>query len=160
MSPITLAPALDDADFAAARALFLEYAERLGVDLCFQGFDAELAALDRMYAAPDGCLILARQGEGRVGCIGVRRVDAEVCEMKRLYVREAARGSGTGRRLAQAAIEAARGLGYRRMILDTLADMAAARSLYAALGFKEIPAYYDNPLAGVAYMELDLRKAS
>jgi putative acetyltransferase len=160
MTLITLAPAQVQADYAAAHSLFLEYAERLGVSLCFQGFDVELATLDRMYAPPHGCLILAFQGDQTIGCIGVRRVDAQVCEMKRLYVRDAARGSGTGRRLALAAIEAARGIGYQKMVLDTLGDMTAARNLYATLGFKEIQAYYENPLAGVTYMELDLRTAA
>jgi putative acetyltransferase len=157
MTAITLTPAQAESDFAAARSLFLEYAEWLGVSLCFQGFAAELETLDTMYAPPDGCLILAWQGGQTVGCVGVRRFDESVCEMKRLYVREVVRGSGTGRRLAQAVIEAARDLGYQKMVLDTLASMSAARALYGTLGFKEIPAYYDNPLPGVAYLEVDLQ---
>jgi putative acetyltransferase len=156
MTVITLAQAQGQSDFAAAHSLFLEYAERLGISLCFQGFDAELARLDTIYAPPHGCLILADQGGTPIGCVGVRRIDADVCEMKRLYVRDSARGSGAGRRLAQAAIEAARGIGYQRMVLDTLGSMTAARGLYATLGFKEIAAYYDNPLPGVTYLELDL----
>jgi putative acetyltransferase len=156
MTAITLTPAQVESDFAAAHSLFLEYAEDLGVSLCFQGFAAELETLDQMYAPPQGGLILARRGDEYVGCIGVRRVDATVCEMKRLYVRQAARGTGTGRRLAWAAIEAARALGYQRMVLDTLGSMTAARDLYATLGFKQIAAYYDNPLPGVSYLELDL----
>ncbi|HEX4598960.1 MAG TPA: GNAT family N-acetyltransferase [Burkholderiaceae bacterium] len=156
MTPITLAQAQVESDFAAAHSLFLEYAQQLGVSLCFQGFAEELETLDQMYGPPHGCLMLARHGDEHIGCIGVRRIDAQVCEMKRLYVRDVARGSGTGRRLAQAAIEAGRGLGYRKMVLDTLGDMAAARNLYATLGFRQIRPYYENPLPGVTYMELDL----
>ena len=159
MTPIALTQAQVESDFAAAHSLFLEYAEQLGVSLCFQGFAEELETLDQMYAPPHGCLILARQGDRHIGCIGVRRMDAQVCEMKRLYVQDVARGTGTGRRLAQAAIQAARGLGYQKMVLDTLGDMAAARSLYASLGFTPIQPYYVNPLPGVTYMELDLGSA-
>jgi predicted N-acetyltransferase YhbS len=125
------------ADYAAARRLFLEYAAGLGVDLCFQGFAEELDHLPQMYGPPAGCLILARVGQEVVGCVGVRRFSADTCEMKRLYVREVARGGGLGRRLAQESV-------------------AAARHLYAALGFRETAAYYANPLAGVKYYELDL----
>jgi GNAT superfamily N-acetyltransferase len=157
MTAIVLTLAQSEADFTAAHLLFLEYADSLGFSLSFQGFGAELETLEQMYAAPHGCLILAREGKEHMGCVGVRRFDAEVCEMKRLYVREALRGTGIGRRLAKAAIDAARGLGYRRMVLDTLGSMIVARDLYARLGFKEIPAYYDNPIPDVAYLALDLR---
>lgn len=144
-------------DYATARELFLEYAAQLGVDLCFQGFADELEHLPEMYGRPAGCLILARKGENVVGCVGVRRFSADTCEMKRLYVREAARGHGLGRRLAEKSVAAARRLGYRRMVLDTLESMASARHVYAELGFREIPAYYGNPLPGVRYCGLELR---
>jgi putative acetyltransferase len=152
----TLAQARSDSEFASARALVVDYADQLGVDLCFQGFAAELESLAAMYGPPSGCLILAQRDDEYVGCIGVRRFSSDECEMKRLYVRNSARGSGIGLRLAEAAIDAARAIGYRRMLLDTLDGMVAARNLYATLGFKEISAYYSNPIPGVAYMALDL----
>jgi ribosomal protein S18 acetylase RimI-like enzyme len=136
------------------RALFLEYAQTLGFSLCFQGFDAELAGLPGAYAPPRGSLLLA---QGR-GCVAVRPLDGATAEMKRLYVRDAARGTGLGRRLAQAAIGAAREGGYQRMVLDTVAGkMDAAIALYRALGFREIAPYTVNPVPGAFCMELPLR---
>jgi GNAT superfamily N-acetyltransferase len=140
----------------AVRALFHEYADWLGVDLCFQGFDEELATLPGRYSPPDGRLLLARDGAMAVGCIGLRRIDATTGEVKRLYVRPAARGHGLGGELARRVVAAARKIGYRRLVLDTLEPMAEARSLYGSLGFREVPAYYANPLSGVIYMELAL----
>ncbi len=156
--PVSLVVASSAAHFADARTLFEEYAAQLGVDLCFQGFSAELAVLPEMYGAPTGRLLLAKSGEQLLGCIGVRRLksDPDACEMKRLYVREAARGTGLGRRLATASLTAARELGYRRMVLDTLAAMTAARALYEQLGFTDRTPYYDNPTPGVSYLELVL----
>jgi GNAT superfamily N-acetyltransferase len=145
------------ADFAAAQALFREYVAGLGVDLYFQELEAELDRLSEIYVAPEGCLVLARAGDRLVGCGALRRlVAAEVCEMKRLYVRAEARGTGLGRILAENLIAKGRSLGYASMRLDTLARMSAARQLYRSLGFVEIGAYYDNPLPNVVYMELDL----
>jgi GNAT superfamily N-acetyltransferase len=145
-----------DAEYGAARVLFQEYAAGLGIDLGFQGFAAELVQLQSMYAAPAGFLLLARAAEDFVGCIGVRRRSADSCEMKRLYVRDAARGSGLGRTLALAAIRRARGAGYQRMLLDTLADMIAARALYSELGFRACEPYCHNPHPGTTFMALDL----
>jgi GNAT superfamily N-acetyltransferase len=143
-------------DIARARALFREYADWLQVDLCFQGFDTELATLPGAYARPDGRLYLAMDGAAAAGCIALRRFDAEAGEVKRLYVRPAWRGQGLGDRLAQAVLEAAREIRYRRLLLDTLDHMHAARSLYARAGFREIGAYYHNPLPGAVYMQRDL----
>lgn len=153
---ILLTEASAAADFAAAAGLFREYAAELRIDLCFQGFAAELGRLSGMYAPPDGCLILARRGGAAVGCGAVRRLTAEHCEMKRLYIRPQVRGLRLGRALAGALIARARSLGYARMYLDTLADMLAARALYASLGFRETSPYYNNPLPDAVYMELDL----
>jgi GNAT superfamily N-acetyltransferase len=138
--------------------LFSEYADSLGVDLGFQGFAAELAGLETMYAAPVGCLLLAWRAGHAIGCIGVRALSASGsdCEMKRLYVRDGARGSGLGRTLAQHAMAWAKSAGYRRMCLDTLATMAAARGLYRALGFQPIEPYYQTALAGTAFMAIQL----
>jgi ribosomal protein S18 acetylase RimI-like enzyme len=141
---------------ADARALFLEYAESLGFDLGFQDFEAELRGLPGDYAPPGGVLLLARVAKEAVGCVGLRPLAPETCEMKRLYVRPEARAGGAGRALAEAVIEVGRELGYRRMRLDTVPTMTAARALYRSLGFREIEPYRFNPIPGTSFMELDL----
>lgn len=143
-------------DYAAARALFREYAARLGVSLCFQGFEEELTILETMYAPPKGALLLLRDGEGYSGCVGLRPLGDE-CEMKRLYVKPELRGQGWGRRLAEAIADRARTLGYRRLYLDTLPSMVEARALYADLGFEPAAPYYLNPVEGAAYLVKPLR---
>ena len=144
-------------DVAAARQLFEEYAASIGVDLCFQNFAQELADLPGDYAPPRGCLLLATLGADVIGCVALRPLAGDdIGEVKRLYVRPSGRGTGLGRRLAQAVIERARLLGYRELKLDTLADMTQARALYASLGFRECAPYYANPLPGVAYLSLGL----
>ena len=153
-------PAAGPEDMATLRALFLEYQDWLGVDLCFQGFEAELAGLPGKYAPPAGGVWLARVEGALAGCVGFRPHDGEACEMKRLWLRPAFRGLGLGRRLAEASIAAAGRAGYRTMCLDTLSFMDQARALYQTLGFREIPAYYDNPLEDVRYLELDLSEAT
>ena len=156
----TLIQAGTAAEYAAARELFQEYVEQLGVDLRFQDIAGELKSLPVMYSPPLGCLVLAMHGEAAVGCGAVRRLADGICEMKRLYVRPVARGSQLGRRIVLRLIGAARHLGYQALRLDTLADMSAARGLYRSLGFREIGAYYSNPLNNTLYMELDLIEAS
>ena len=146
-----------EADYSVARALFEEYAATLGIDLCFQGFSSELNQLQSMYGPPGGSLLLARSGGDFVGCVAVRRWSADSCEMKRLYVRDTARGAGIGRALAVAAISNASSMGYRRMLLDTLLDMVTARRMYGALGFRECEPYRHNPIPGTRFMELLLQ---
>ena len=152
---MTIVEATTPEHFDAARKLFREYSERLGVSLCFQGFEDELRVLESMYAPPAGALLLLEHDGRYVGCVGVRRLGEE-CEMKRLYVGPALRGQGWGRRLAEAAAARARELGYRRLYLDTLPAMTEARALYATMGFETTDAYYANPIEGVAYMVRDL----
>jgi GNAT superfamily N-acetyltransferase len=153
---ITLVAAGDERRLREVRALFEEYAQSLGVDLGFQGFPDELAGLPGEYAPPAGRLLLARAGREPAGCVAVRPLEALICEMKRLYVRPSYRGTGLGRRLAEAAVREARAAGYCGMRLDTLATMDPARALYQALGFQPIAPYRHHPLPGTAFLELDL----
>jgi GNAT superfamily N-acetyltransferase len=148
-----------DADFAAGRVLFEEYAAALQIDLCFQNFAAELETLPAMYGAPGGSLLLARAGDTVAGCVGVRSFRDDICEMKRLYARPAFRGTGLGRRLALEITRRAQQLGYRKMVLDTLASMEAAHAIYVSMGFQPASAYYPNPLPDVSYLALDLHRS-
>ncbi|MDR3530927.1 MAG: GNAT family N-acetyltransferase [Rhodopila sp.] len=147
-------------EMATVATLFREYADSLGVDLSFQGFEAELAALPGAYAAPSGVLLLALStGGDPLGCVAVRPLPEQgVCEMKRLHTRPDARGAGIGRALAQAAIEAATRAGYRSMRLDTLPTMIAAQALYRSLGFEITPAYYATPVTGTIFMRKTLAR--
>ena len=144
-------------DIGRVRRLFRAYADWLGVDLRFQDFERELAELPGCYAPPAGRLLTARVGGEVAGCVGLRPLEPGVCEMKRLWVEAGFAGRGIGRTLAERVVAAARAIGYRRMRLDTIpARMPAAQHLYASLGFREIPAYYHNPLPGVVMLELEL----
>ncbi len=155
MTPLTIREATSEHDFAYARELFREYAAWLGVDLSFQNFDEELATLPGKYAPPRGRLLLA--SEPPVACIALRPLDEPgVGEVKRLYVRSAARGTGLGRALVQAILDQARDIGYRELRLDTAHWMGDALRLYARMGFRECPPYYHNPMPGVVYMGLTL----
>ncbi len=139
-----------------ARLLFREYAAWLDIDLCFQNFDEELSNLPATYIPPDGALLLALYKEQAAGCVAVRRLEPDVCEMKRLYVRPQYQNMKMGRQLAEAIVEEAKKLGYKRMQLDTLASMVKAQSLYTSLGFKKIAPYRFSPDEGTVFMELDL----
>jgi len=143
-------------DLADVRRLLREYSSALPFALDFQDFDEELATLPGRYGPPDGRLLVGSLDGRVVGCVGVRRLDEQTCEMKRLFVNEDARGSGLGRVLAEASIAAARGLGYRRMRLDTVPGMETAQALYARLGFAEIEPYTVNPVPGARFLQLEL----
>jgi len=153
---IRIVPNNSTEEIKLVHALFLEYAKSLNFDLCFQGFDRELAGLPGDYAAPDGRLLLAYY-EGRVaGCVGLRKVVEGVCEMKRLWVRPDFRGKKIGRKLAEAVIAEARKIGYSIMKLDTIDTMTEAITMYQSMGFTETTAYRYNPIEGARYMELKL----
>ena len=172
---LKIIPARSGDDMQVVAQLFTSYADALGVDLTFQNFAAELAGLPGKYAPPHGELLLAygKDGTTAVGCVALQSLapapgdgkdgassrTAKCCEMKRLYVAPAARGTGLGRLLVESIVEQARALGYDEMRLDTLEYMARARELYRRLGFVEIVAYYSTPLAGTKFLSLDLTKA-
>ena len=146
-----------DEDVRQARALFEEYAAGLGISLCFQNFDRELANLPGDYAPPDGRLLLAKEGDQLAGCIAMRKLEPGVCEMKRLFLRPSYRGRGLGRILVESIIDEARRLGYTHMRLDTLPGrMDQAIGLYQSIGFVEIEPYYENPVEGAKFMQLQL----
>ena len=154
-----LTPSQPD-ELDVTRAIFREYAAELGVDLCFQSFDEELAKLPGEYAEPRGTLLLALVDGAVAGCCALRPLDSadypNASEMKRLYVRRAFRGFGLGRQLAEAALDCARRAGYACVLLDTLDDMETARALYDDLGFGAIEPYYYNPIPGAHYLKADL----
>lgn len=142
------------------RGILREYADSLQIDLCFQGFEEELAHLPGEYAQPRGALLMALVDDELAGCCALRPLDAtdypNACEMKRLYVRKRFRHSGVGRQLVEAILDGARLAGYACVLLDTLDEMESARALYQDLGFQDIPPYYHNPIAGAHYLKVDL----
>jgi len=154
---VKLVQAQSQQDIETTRALFKEYEAWLGINLCFQNFEKELASLPGEYVPPDGRLLLAFEQNKVAGCIAVRRIGEDVCEMKRLFVRSDFRGKGLGRKLVAAIIAEAKEIGYQKMRLDTLPPkMNQAIALYRSLGFREIEPYYPNPVPGAKFMELKL----
>lgn len=145
------------ADFQTGKRLFLEYAQSLDFNLCFQNFEQELADIQAQYGEPNGCLLLVKNGDDAIGCVGVRRWEGDIAELKRMYLRPETRGQGLGRRLLQTALDQARSFGYRSIRLDTLPTMQAAIALYREFGFTDIPAYRENPFEGTIYLEKQLQ---
>ena len=153
--PVQFSQAQFPAQIALARELFLEYAQSLGFSLCFQNFDKELASLPGDYAPPNGRLLITECEDCVAGCVALHKLDSEICEMKRLYLRPQFRGKGLGRMLAGRIIAEARQIGYRRMRLDTVESvMKDAVAMYRKLGFREIAPYCANPMPTALYMEL------
>lgn len=152
----TIRSAFSTEDFAIVRQLFREYQAELGIDLCFQGFAAEVEGLPGDYAPPSGRLLLALRDDVAVGCVALRAADGARCEMKRLYLRPGARGSGLGRALVERLLSEARAEGYGEVVLDTLPSMAEAQRMYERFGFRDIPPYRANPVAGARYLGLRL----
>ena len=138
------------------RSLILEYADSLCMDLCFQNFDKEMEVFPGDYSPPDGALLMVLEQDTPIGCVAIRKIDQDVCEMKRLYVRPNYRGKGFGKMLAQSAIERGRKIGYKRTRLDTLPSMKAAISMYTRIGFKPIEAYRYKPASQALFFELQL----
>ncbi len=157
VKPLRFEQAESPAQITQARELFLEYAQSLGFSLCFQNFDLELAGLPGDYAPPDGRLLLAMYESQPAGCVALHKIEAGICEMKRLYLRPQFRGKRLGRALADHIIAEARQIGYQRMRLDTVEPvMKDAVAMYRKIGFQEIESYRSNPIAGALYMELRL----
>ncbi|MDQ2976652.1 MAG: GNAT family N-acetyltransferase [Acidobacteriota bacterium] len=157
LDPMKLIQAKSPEEIQQVRKLFEEYVTWLGINLCFQNFDKEVAELPGDYAPPSGRLTLAIESDDVAGCVALRKIGEDVCEMKRLYVRPQFRGRGLGRTLTENLIHEARSIGYKRMRLDTLpGKMDRAVAMYRMLAFKNIEPYYNNPVEGAAFMELDL----
>ena len=150
---LTIDHAVSATDIKIVSDLFREYEQSLGVDLCFQGFEEELAGLPGAYAPPRGRLLIARDDQRAVGCVALRALGDDLCEMKRLYLRPGLRGRGVGRMLAERIMDEARAIGYRTMRLDTLPMMQDAIAMYERLGFQRIAPYYSNPVPGALFME-------
>ncbi len=153
---IELIEARTEQDIAAARKLFQEYTDSLGIDLTFQNYEQELEQIETIYQPPSGSLILIKYKDSFVGCVGLKKLDKPNCEMKRLYLTPKIRGKGLGKILCEKIIEKTKQFGYKRIRLDTLPSMTAARALYRNLGFHPIKPYYHNPIPGTIYMELIL----
>lgn len=156
---VNIQPVQTKVEIDLIRHLFREYQTFLDVDLCFQGFEKELAGLPGKYSPPDGELLLGLIDEQAVGCVALRKLEDGICEMKRLYVQPNARGTGLGKKLVVEIISCARQRGYALMRLDTLDTLTEAMSLYRSFGFRQVEPYYDNPLPGAVYWELELSES-
>ncbi len=157
-SDIVIAPARTDVEYRAAEKLIRDYVSWLGIDLSYQDIEAELSDFPKKYLPPRGEVLLARMDDHIAGTVCLQALEGDICEMKRMWTAPGFRGSGLGRRLASAIVEAARARGYRLMRLDTLTRLKSAVALYESMGFRRIPPYYHNPTEDVIYMELDLTK--
>ncbi len=156
IAEIRITEAVWPEDRAPIARLMREYVEALEADISFQDFESEHAGLPGKYGRPEGVVLIGWTADEAVGIVAYRPFERRICEMKRLYVLPRFRGTGLGRLLVEELVRDARSHGYRRMVLDTLPSMRPAQAVYSAMGFRPIPAYYDNPLPGVAYMALDL----
>src|ERR1700761_2247161 len=158
MPAFTIRPVRSPDDLAATMALFEAYAASLGINLSYQNFVAEMAAMPGKYAPPAGELLLARDDKGaRLGCVGLRPLSGDgICEMKRLYVTPEGRGLGLGKALAEAIVAESRRIGYREMLLDTLPSLTTAIGISVRMGFQPVPAYYDTPISGTLFFRLTL----
>ena len=156
IADIRITEAVWPEDRAPIAGLMREYVEALDADIGFQDFESEYAGLPDKYARPGGVVLIAWAADEAVGIVAYGPLERRICEMKRLYVLPRLRGTGLGRLLVEELVRDARSHGYRRMVLDTLPSMRSAQAVYSAMGFRPIPAYYDNPLPGVIYMALDL----
>ena len=136
--------------------MLAEYAAWVAIDLSFQRFDDEVSALPGDYAPPAGALLIARLDAAAAGMVAMRKRGDDGCEMKRLFVRESARGAGVGWALIQRVVKEARARRYRLMVLDTLPMMRGAQRLYERAGFIDVPPYYRSPVAGTRFLALDL----
>jgi len=154
--PFSFVLASTDSAFGAAKNLFLEYAAALGIDLCFQNFNRELEEITIQYNQPVGGLILLTTGPEYIGCVGIRRLENQVAELKRMYIKPQFRKLGLGKILLDRAMDLAKDLGYHKIRLDTLVSLTAAVHLYEKAGFKRIEAYYTNPGQEVLYYEKDI----
>ena len=153
---LEIIPAHEEPLLSEIRVLFREYGESLGFHLCFQDFDREMAELPGRYSPPDGRLLIAKWSGRVAGCVAMKRLGPDVCEMKRFYVRSGFRGKGIGQAVAKAILDESRIAGYSCMRLDTVPSMQSAIRIYEALGFKDIEPYVYNPISGVRYLELRL----
>lgn len=154
MNPIKIIVAQTAEQFEESKKLMLEYSQTLGVSLCFQNFDKELANLNTLYAQPKGIMLLLGDEKGRYsGCVGIKYKTDDICELKRLYLQDSKKGQGFGKMLLHEAFKYAKELGYKKMVLDTLPTMKTAIAMYEKEGFRKIKPYYENPVEGAIFFE-------